>query len=155
VQVGGKEIYYLVYDPKSRKVRKQYAPLVSREGVQYYPVKNVLVAHRQVILPSDAAKYGNETKLFNEITEFIDRWYEETDKSQLSIDALYVIFTYIADLVPVCPYLRKYGKYGREKSTFLKVVGGICHRAFHVAGCSSEPALRRTFDAFRGTALLD
>jgi hypothetical protein len=151
----GQNAFFLVYDPRSGKVRKQIPPLVTNTGVQYYPVVNDLVKHGQVMLPSNAIDYGNEVDLFKEIEEFVDRWYEETDKSQLLIDALYVVFTYIADLLPVSPYLRKYGKYGKGKSTFLKSVGGLCHRAFEVAGCSSEPALRRTFDAFNGTALID
>jgi len=151
----GKDTYFLLYDPRSGRIRKQIPPLVTSAGNQYYPVLNDLVRHGQVMLPSDAIDYGHEMNLFNEITQFVDRWYEETDKNQLVIDALYVIFTYIADLVPVSPYLRKYGKYGKGKSTFLKVVGGLCHRAFHIAGCSTEPALRRTFDAIQGTALID
>jgi hypothetical protein len=73
----------------------------------------------------------------------------------LLIDALYVILTYIADLIPICPYLRKYGKYGGGKSTFLKVVGELCYRAFHVPGCSTEAALEELLMRFGGTALID
>lgn len=149
----GDDVYYLVYDPTTEALTK--CDSVAVESTTYYPVDNDFVRNRQVILPSEANDFENEGKLFDEVKSFIAYWYEELDDAHLAIDALYIFLTYVADLLPNIPYLRKYGKFGGGKSTGLKVIGELCHRAFKIAGCSTEASLRRIMDLWRGTAIID
>jgi hypothetical protein len=148
-----KNTYYLVYDPEKHSVTKADSFLV--DGITYSPILDDFVKNRQVILPSDATEYEDEEKLFEEVKKHIEYWYEEPDDKQLIIDSLYVFFTYVADLVPISPYLRRYGRFGGGKTTANTVIGELCHRSFKLAGCSTEASIRRVLDRWRGTAIID
>lgn len=149
----GKKVYYLVYDPKDGVVKKEDF-LVEGE-VRFEPIFNKDVETYQVLLPSDATDYGNEKALWNGIISFLDYWHEERNRGERILDAAYGYATYLRKLLLIMGYRRKLGPYGKGKTTAIDVIGAICYRPFYLAGCSSEAAIRRVFDQWQGTAIMD
>lgn len=149
----GKEAYFLVYNPKTGEVKKEEKLVVGDKT--YFPLFNDDVKTEQVLFPSDVEEYGSDEALIQEITDFLDYWHEQRDRKERKLDVAYVFLTYIKDLLPQIPYRRALGRYGSGKSSWVEIVGSICYRPIFLAGCDSEPSLRRTFDLWRGTALID
>jgi len=149
----GTKVYYIIYDPKTGGVTKE--DYIKIGGVAYLPVDNDDVRNEIVLLPSDAQDYGTDDQLAKEIRDFLDYWHEELDELERTIDVAYVFVTYLKDLLPQIPYRRCLGGWGRGKTTSNEVAGAISYRPMFLAGCSSEASLRRTFDMWRGTAVID
>jgi hypothetical protein len=149
----GKDVFFLVYNPQTGRVEK--AEEVECEGTVYKPIKSLEVEKGLTLLPSEAVDYESEDKLLKDIIELMNRWHEAPNEFERQLDALYVLITYIADLLPRIPYRRALGAYGRGKSAWLQTVGFICYRPLIVAGCSTDIAIVRRIDLWRGTALID
>jgi hypothetical protein len=151
----GERVYFIVYDPKTDKVTQEDRVLDEEAKIHYEPLDNQDVETYQVLLPTEAAEYGGDDQLFEEITAFMNRWHEQPEENERVLDALYAFMTYLRDLLPQVCYRRALGDWGTAKSTFVETLGAVCYRPFFTAGCSSEASLRRTFDLWRGTALID
>jgi hypothetical protein len=151
----GKRVYFIVYDTKTGQLTEEDTLYDDESETVYKPLMNKDVETYQVLLPTQALEYGNDEALFNEIKTFLNRWHEQPDENERVLDGLYAFETYMRDLLPQVCYRRPLGAWGKAKSTFVEVLGSICYRPFFTAGCSSEAALRRTFDLWRGTALID
>jgi len=108
-----------------------------------------------VLLPSFPEDYGSEDQLIQDIRSFLDKWHEQRSKKERELDIAYVFTTWIYDLLSEVPYRRSIGRWGEGKTAWIDTVGSICYRPMYTAGCSSEASLRRTFDLWRGTALID
>lgn len=149
----GKQVYFIVYNPRTGEVSKE--DLIVDLDKVYKPVANRDVETGQVLFPSEALDFGSEEDLVGEVEEFLNYWHEQPNPIERKLDIAYVFLTYISDLIPQIPYRRVLGRFGTGKSTWLEVVGSICYRAVNLAGCDSEASLRRTFDLWKGTSLID
>jgi len=149
----GKEVYFIVYDPETDKILKH--PYVETESKVYMPIMNNDVATCQVMFPSEATEYGSDSDLSRDTRDFLNRWHEQLNIVQRQIDVYYPRLTNAADLLFQIPYRRALAKFGKGKTTFLETLGYICCRPFLTSGCSSEASIRRTFDLWRGTAIID
>ena len=149
----GKKVYYIVYEPKTQTITQ--VDFLETEEEVYMPILNFDVQFEQVYLPSAAEEYESDIKLETEIKVFLDRWHEQIDPIQRNLDVNYARETWVKDLLPQVGYRRALAKWGSGKSTFLEVLGSICYRGFSLAGCSTEAAIRRTFDIWKGTAIID
>jgi hypothetical protein len=147
------KVFFIIYDPKTEAVSELEE--VEDEEIIYRPVENRDVETGQVMLPSMVEEYGEEKALFHELVEFIDYWHEQPNRFERIIDVLYVFLSWIYDTLPELAYRRALGRWGSGKSAWLETVGSICYRPVILAGCDSEASLRRTFDLWRGTALID
>lgn len=157
----GEKVFYIVWDQKTNDIirEKSGGPqkflTLEDKGKIYAPIDNDDVKNEIVLLPSDAKGYGTDDQLAEEIHAFLDYWHEELDELERTIDVAYVFVTYLKDLLPQIPYRRSLGGWGRGKTTSNEVAGAISYRSMFLAGCSSEASLRRTFDMWRGTAVID
>ncbi len=150
---------YILYDNISGKT--SYAREFSLKGVLYHPINNNHPKNRQVLLPSGAEEYDTTSKLINEVKNFLDKYHEEPNRLERRIDVLYIFETWVAfgrdclGMIPQMPYRRRRGQWGYGKTRALETLGAVCYRPFYIAGCGSEAALRRRFDLWRGTAIMD
>jgi len=149
----GIEPLYLLYDPETDKVER--VEYVEDDGVQYFPVDNDEVKVELTLFPTTAFDYESDEQLFKDIIEFLNRWHEAPTERDRKLDALYVLLTYVYDLLPRVPYRRMLGALGRGKSAWLKTVGYICYRPIKLAGCDTDKAIVRRLNTWRGTALID
>jgi hypothetical protein len=146
------KVFFLVYNPDGSINELEE---VEDADTIYRPINNQDVETRQVLLPSRAEEYGSDEQLFNDILTFLNHWHEQGDGWERVVDVLYVFQTWVYDVFPQIPYRRALGRWGSGKSAWLVTVGSVCYRPMILAGCDSEASLRRTFDLWRGTALID
>jgi hypothetical protein len=149
----GTEVYYIIYDPKTEKATKEQ--FIELDDKVYLPILNSDVKTHQVFLPSEALDYGDETKLNADILAYLNGWHEQLDPVQRRLDLNYLKETWLKDLLPQIAYRRNLAKFGLGKSTYLEVMGAISYRGFFTSGCSSEASIRRTFNQWQGTAIID
>lgn len=149
----GETVYFLVYDPKEDKVSREEK--IRGESIVYRPLDNNFVRNRQVLLPSGVEEYVSDEKLFKEIYDFLSKWHVADREWEKKLDALYVMFTWIYDKMPVTPYRRMIGPKGTGKSTWLHATGEICYRPLILSGASTDASFKRLIDTFRGTLLID
>ena len=149
----GKKVYFLVYNPQTNTVEKLEE--IETEDCIYLPIKSPEVEKGLTLLPSEALEYGSEEQLLNDIINFANKWHEAPSEYERKLDTLYVLMTYIYDLLPRLPYRRALGAYGRGKTAWLETVGFICYRPLILAGCSTDIAIVRRIDLWKGTALID
>lgn len=149
----GKEVYFLVYDVKSDSVQKQNE--IKLDSVVLKPLVNDEITLRLTLLPSAADEYENDQKLLEDIMSFLNKWHEAPSQRDRKLDALYVMLTYISDLLPRVPYRQMIGALGRGKSAWMETVGSICYRPIRLAGCDTDKAICRRLNIWRGTALID
>ncbi|MCD6421888.1 hypothetical protein J7L13_00880 [bacterium] len=150
----GKEVYFICYDPNTgeitRKEKIEYGDKI------YLPIWNDHVEKGLVFLPSWPEEYGSDKELTNEIRNFLDKWHEELDRFERELDVYYCLMTWIyRDILTVVPYRRKLGRWGKGKTCWGETLGAICYRGFVLAGCDTEAAIRRNFDLWKGTAIID
>lgn len=145
--------FFIVYNPKDNSIGEQEE--VSEEDIIYRPIVSRDVETGQVLLPSGAEEYETDENLFNNVRDFLNKWHEQPDGFERILDAVYVFLSWIHDALPQIPYRRAKGRWGSGKSAWIETVGSICYRPVILAGCDSEASLRRTFDLWRGTALID
>jgi len=149
------EVYYAVYNPETGQVEKVGEVYDEKRGTVYRPVYTEELPARQVLLPSWPEEYGSDEELDREIEAHLDRWHEQLDRTERLLDIAYVKLTYIHDLLPAVPYRRILGPWGRGKTAYIETIGYVCYRPMLLAGCDTEAAIRKTFDVWRGTAIID
>lgn len=149
----GDKAFFIVFNPEDGSILE--LDEVSYGEVVYRPLMNRDVETGQVMLSSKAEEYGDDKKIFNEVLDFLNRWHEQPDEFERTLDVLYVFLSWVFDALPQIPYRRALGRWGSGKSAWIETVGSICYRPMILAGCDSEASLRRTFDLWRGTALID
>jgi hypothetical protein len=147
------KVYFIAYDCESGLLEKRETYWY--QGVEVKPIFNSFVRNGLVLFPTDAEEYGSEQSLFSEVKEFLNRWHEEPREYERAFDVAYVLTTYIYDLLPEIAYRRWLAPFGRGKTTALETIGAVCYRPMFLAGCDTKASLRRCFDLFRGTALID
>jgi len=151
----GQKVYYSVFNPKDQSMVKADFIFEEETKTRYEPIMNKDVETFQVLFPVEPNEYGSDEALFEESKAYMDRWHGERDRRSRAVDVAYVFLTHLYPLMPQIPNRRYLGPFGKGKTRRMTVAGSICYRPFFIAGCDSEPSLRRTFDCWRGTANLD
>jgi hypothetical protein len=150
---NGEEVYFICYNPSTGKIRKEKR--VEDQGKIYVPIFNDHVKNGLVFLPSEAVDYESEEKLIDETRDFLNRWHEQLNVVDREFDVNYVRMTWIYDVLPEVCYRRIIARMGKSKTAFLTTIGAICYRGFILSGADTEAAIRRLFDTWRGTAIID
>ena len=143
---------FVVFNPVTGSIELREA--IENGDKVYRPLDSPEIG-RNVTLPSGIEEYGSDAELFNEIYEFLKRWHYSPHDWEKRLDALYVLMTWIHDVLPVVPYRKLTGPKGSGKSTWLTVMGAIAYRPLLVSGASSEASLLRLINRWRGTLLID
>lgn len=112
------------------------------------------LAGRVVAFPTDVVAHGSLAQLLIQVRDYIHK-YVELPLNFEAIAALYVLLTWVYELLPTVPYLRVLGDYGTGKTRFLEVVGAIAFRAIRAAGATTPSPIFRIIDTYRGTLVLD
>lgn len=155
---GARKVFFLVYDPATDSVthheRLQVGDLVYVPPGKGDGTPDNLVSTGAVLLPSGADDYETESKLVEEIKEFIHR-YVELDPLYEGLCAYYVLFTYVYDRFDTVPYLRVVGDYGTGKTRFIKVMKALCYRSTCIAGALTSASIFRMIERYKGTLIID
>lgn len=155
-------IYEQVYDEKTQtsvfaKFDKNTVSIV--ESFSYLnkiwkPFSNKIVFDKVVKFPSHPAAYKNAQELYQEIRAFIHT-YVDIPEIYEKLTAYYVLFTWVFDKLPVCPYLAAIGPSNTGKTRLTDVVGAICYKPFQTSGSISAASVFRIVDQFKGTLILN
>lgn len=129
---------------------------VDINGVTYlpHPPDIDIIKSRVIHFPSQAADYGSQKQLLQQIQQFIHD-YLDIDPFYERLAAYYVLFSWVYDLFENLPYLRALGDYGTGKTRYLQAIGILCYRPMFVSGASSVSPIFRLIDIFRGTLIID
>src|SRR5437870_3996771 len=119
-----------------------------------YSAQNNLIKNDVVLLPSEPEDYGSETRLLDDIQDFIHRYVDVTPLFE-KIASYYVLLSWVYDRFNELPYLRLRGDPGSGKTRFLLTVGSLCYKPIFASGASTVSPLFRILDAFRGTLIID
>src|SRR5437867_6548420 len=119
-----------------------------------YSAQNNLITNDVVLLPSEPEDYGSETRLLDDIQDFIHRYVDVTPLFE-KIASYYVLLSWVYDRFNELPYLRLRGDPGSGKTRFLLTVGSLCYKPIFASGASTVSPLFRILDAFRGTLIID
>ncbi len=146
--------YYIVYDRETGEITEEDSVEVG--AVTYYPLLHSDITTNQVFLPSKAEEYGTDSELFKGEEEFLDKWHEERNRGERSIDVCYVAVTHIYDVpLPELPYRRRLAPFGKGKSAAGQAMCLTSYTGMLLAGMDTEASLRASFDKWRGTAFVD
>ena len=107
-----------------------------------------------VLFPSEPVTYEDVATLPTAVRDFIHR-YLELPKDYEILAGLYVLMTWVFDVLPVVPYLRARGDFGTGRSRFLQVIGIICYRAIFASGATTPSPVFRILDRYPGTLVMD
>jgi hypothetical protein len=108
---------------------------------------------KYIRLPRGANPYPSNRSLFVELGRLISRFVsvKETDLAML---VHFVLCTWLADRLPVAPYLSLVGLLETGKTTLLKVLGLFCRRPLLTADITSA-AFYRSYERLSPTLLID
>ncbi len=148
---SGGEFGFVVF--KDGKVEYTDSYKVS-ERETFVPVRIQPVVVGALKLPEEAAEYGDDNKLIEEVRSFIHSYVELDEFGEL-LATYYVFFSWVYDKFSEVPFLRFWGDYGTGKSRALKTVGGLCYKVAIFAASSSIPSLFRTAQVFRSSIYID
>ena len=155
-------LYEQVYDEKTQtssfaKYDKNGVSIVesfSYLNKLYKPFYDKIVTDKVVKFPTHPATYISEQELYQEIRSFIHT-YIDIPKIYEQLAAYYVLFTWVFDKLPVCPYLAAIGPSNSGKTRLTDVVGAICYKPFQTSGSISAASVFRIVDQFKGTLILN
>ena len=122
-------------------------------GTVFSPPNDKLV-DTTVLFPSEPVTYEDVATLPTAVRDFIHR-YLELPKDYEILAGLYVLMTWVFDVLPVVPYLRARGDFGTGRSRFLQVIGIICYRAIFASGATTPSPVFRILDRYPGTLVMD
>jgi hypothetical protein len=124
-------------------------------GTTYKPkAPDSLIKQGAVVLPSAIGVELKERELIGRIVDLIHRNYL-IDAFYEKLAAYYVLFSWSFDSFRDVIYLRMLGEYGSGKSTLLKILSMCCRRTIILGGATSDAALFRTMDIYKGTLFVD
>lgn len=113
-----------------------------------------LVEKQALILPTGVAEYESTGALMQELQDFLNR-FVALDQNFSKLTALYALYTWIFDKVPIAPYFNAVGDFSTGKSTWLQVTGQIVFRARMAAGILTPAGVYRALTECASTLLID
>ena len=139
---------------KGSQVAYERDLLIAGERLVPYSPRNNLLVNDVVLLPTEAAEYGSEERLLEDIRAFIHRYVDVSPLFE-EVASYYVLFSWVYDAFNELPYLRLRGDPGSGKTRFLLTAGALCYKPIFASGASTVSPLFRILDAFRGTLIID
>ena len=112
-----------------------------------YPPNESLLVDRTLKLPSQPEEYGTTKELVEIIRTHINEFVDIPEEVENMV-SYYVMLTWMADLLPVVPYLRAIGETGSGKTRFIQAAGSCCMRAVMASGKSSPAWMYRTIERY-------
>src|SRR5438876_10263857 len=152
-QIETKQTGFAIWKDEAWTIERTFTLAPHHRLVPYSPQNN-LIKNDVVLLPSEPEDYGSETRLLDDIQDFIHRYVDVTPLFE-QIASYYVLLSWVYDRFNELPYLRLRGDPGSGKTRFLLTVGSLCYKPIFASGASTVSPLFRILDAFRGTLIID
>ena len=108
---------------------------------------------KYVRLPRGANPYGTKRSLFSEVWRLISRCVSVEDKDLVML-VHFVFSTWLADRLPIAPYLSIVGLSGSGRTTLLQVLRLVCRRPL-LTGDITSAALYRSCEQLSTILLID
>ena len=131
VRIPGGELNFLIWNGKSAKTAGKFL----RQGETFAPLRIDPTILRLLQLPSNTANYGSTRKLFTEISALISR--AQVGDFVAKVMSLCVFATWMADYLPVAPFLWIVAPPMTAVEPLLQVVHQLCRRSLVVSDISA------------------
>jgi hypothetical protein len=136
-----------------RRGRVRIADRVQDRGRILVPVPRSVAGFSDVKLPAGVTNYGSTTRLAFTILKFIE-YAIDVPIQYAVVLAAYVLYTWVADRLPMAVYLSVVGLPQSGKSTLLELLSLLCRRPVLVSDIS-QAAVYRACSNFGVTLLID
>lgn len=132
-----------------------YIPNISIGNRILKPIDSEMIRKQQILLPSHAENYINDSDLISEIELFIQTYLDLPHPFYLKLVSHYILNTWVYDRLSVVPYLRAVADAGSGKTRFAQVVGSLSYKPLFMAGATSDAFIFRLIELFKGTMILN
>lgn len=132
-----------------------YVPSVSVGTRILKPIDSEMIRKQQILLPSKAESYANDSELIAEIELFVQTYVDLPHPFYLKLVSHYILNTWVYDRLSVVPYLRAVADAGSGKTRFAQVVGSLSYKPLFMAGATSDAFIFRLIELFKGTMILN
>jgi len=124
-------------------------------SVIYQPPQMPSIVGKSLKLPTDIASSPDTASLLAEIKAFIARFVQLDEAIAADVVSFYVLYTWVADRIPMAPYLHVVGDFASGKTRLLEVLGQLTYRGLTTAGVLTAPVLFRVLHQCGATLLVD
>jgi hypothetical protein len=131
IQTPNGELSFLSWNGKSTKTAGKFV----REGETFAPLRVDPTILHWLQLPSNTAEYGSTRKLFTEISDLISR--TQLDDGVVKVASFSVFATWMAEFLPVAPYLWIVAPPTSAVGPLLQVLHLLCRRSIVVSEISA------------------
>jgi len=131
IRIPNGELSFLIWDGKSAKTAGRFV----RRGETFAPLQIDPTILCWLQLPSNTAQYGSTRKLFTEISGLISR--TQVDDSVVKAVSFAVFATWLADYLPVAPFLWIVAPPTTAVGPLLQVIHLLCRRSLVVSDISA------------------
>jgi hypothetical protein len=108
-----------------------------------------------LLLPNAIEEYENVAMLQADIRSFIVKYVQLEKQDDVDLAAFYVHYSWVADRIPVAPYLHAVGDFEAGKSRLLDVIGHVVKRGLLSSGSLTSAVLFRALDLANATIIVD
>lgn len=122
--------------------------------IEPLPATLATVRTKAVLLTPPPAPYESLQSLVDQIQRFLHR-YVDLEPTFERISVFYALYTWLYDVFPRVPYLRRLGAAQSGKTRWLETMRALVFRAYYTSGSTSVASLYRNADQIRGTILMD
>lgn len=119
------------------------------------PLVASLVDARALLLATATEEYGDVQDLQASMRAFITRYVQLDNETDVDLAAFYAHYTWIADRIPVAPYLHAVGDFEAGKSRLLDVIGHLVRGGLFMAGSLTSAVVYRALDLAKATLIID
>jgi len=143
------ELVFSVFQDGATSIQRE----VHHEDFEFIPPQVDSNLSRAVRFPTAVGSSHTARELLFEI-EDVFHLYADYDLSDRKLLAHFALYSWIADLLPIAPYIWVVGPYGYGKTTLLQIMSAICRRSI-LAGDISLASLYRVATQYHPTLILD
>jgi len=136
-----------------KRGRVRFADRIEDRGRILVPVRRAAVGLSDVKLPTGVLSYRSTKRLAYTILKFIGYAVDVPDEYAVVL-AAFVLYTWVADRLPIAVYLSIVGLPQSGKSTLLELLSLLCRRPLLVSDIS-QAAVYRACSEFGVTLLID
>lgn len=149
VQAGFRELTFAVFQQGAACKQKE----LRREDIDFVPPSLESGLMQAVRFPKAVGANHTARELLAEIENVLDAYYD-CDPADRKLLAHFAIYSWVADLFPIAPYIWILGPWGYGKTTLLQIMSAVCRRSL-LAGDVSLASLYRVTTELHPTLLLD
>jgi hypothetical protein len=137
----------------SKRGRTRLSPRIEDRGRILVPIPRSTVGFSDVKLPRGVVPYKSVRRLAQAVVRFIHCVVDVPDEYLMLLSS-YVLYTWVADRLPIAVYLSVIGLPQSGKSTLLEVLSLLCRRGLLVSDISQAAAYHACSN-FNPTLLID